>query len=533
MNFIIYIKNKIYEKKFNLFSILIIIFTLFLGIKHSQFINDGYHWGFIFANSLDFNTGKTPYSEIFLEYGILQVIINSIIFEVFGKKLIYIQIFILFSYSLGVYIVGSTIYQLTKSNFYKFLSIFIILSLYPWPVQPWPNFLVFLFSSLFIYFYLKNNLLSYAYSGFFLSLSYLSYTTLSNIYIGVFFLFIINCKIIRLLCFKEKFFEKSDITWVIFFVIIISYILYIILFVDLNIWILYQKIPFVISESLDNSKYLIIKNYIYYVFIHPFESFLFEPQFLLHSIFLITNIIYIPFYIFTKDLNKNKNFLTILVFIFCINIFSLSTNYDYTATSAVFGIITLFYLIDKIYLPETRLIVIFYLIFISFFSILNVKMGYSKFSEGRYLKFKDIPYKFNKRVSQISLFDQNIWDEKYQDFLESLNTKINTLKSKCPNIYGVNYTDDSNIYNLLYNFSFQKIPFKLKDKTYNFHEIFDSKLEFKINEQIQKGNIFIISEKNIDKNIKYNEKYKNVNYLFDNKKTIKKIYKVSYPKKCN
>ena len=63
---------------------LIIILSIIGGIWNAQYINDGYHWGFIFSNSIEFLNGKKPFEEIFIEYGFLHILINSFIISIFG-----------------------------------------------------------------------------------------------------------------------------------------------------------------------------------------------------------------------------------------------------------------------------------------------------------------------------------------------------------------------------------------------------------------------------------------------------------------
>ena len=62
--------------KKNIYLLIFPIISFIGGLWQNQYIYDGYHWGFIFSNALDLIEGKIPYKEIFLEYGILQTILN-------------------------------------------------------------------------------------------------------------------------------------------------------------------------------------------------------------------------------------------------------------------------------------------------------------------------------------------------------------------------------------------------------------------------------------------------------------------------
>ena len=76
------LKNHIY------YSLLIFpIISFFGGIWQGQYINDGYHWGFIFSNAGDFLDGKLPYKEIFIQYGLFSTLIHALILTIFNKNI--------------------------------------------------------------------------------------------------------------------------------------------------------------------------------------------------------------------------------------------------------------------------------------------------------------------------------------------------------------------------------------------------------------------------------------------------------------
>ena len=188
----------------NYLLILIPIISLIGGIWQGQYTDDGYHWGFIFSNALDLIEGKTPYKEIFLEYGILSAIINSIILLIFNKNILSLMLITCIAYSLTIFLIALIIQKFTNNKNYGLLSTLVIFMIYPWPVSPWPNFTSFFFTTLFCYFYLfekKNyNLLA----GISLALAYLTFTTVYNIIILSFVLFIL----LFILIFKKNI--KSD-----------------------------------------------------------------------------------------------------------------------------------------------------------------------------------------------------------------------------------------------------------------------------------------------------------------------------------
>jgi hypothetical protein len=105
--------------KKNIYFLIIPIISVIGGLWQNQYIYDGYHWGFIFSNSLDFIDGKIPYKEIFLEYGILQTILNSIILIIFNKSVYSLLAFTCILYSLSLYLITEITYKLTSKKIYR------------------------------------------------------------------------------------------------------------------------------------------------------------------------------------------------------------------------------------------------------------------------------------------------------------------------------------------------------------------------------------------------------------------------------
>ena len=67
-------------KKYIYYFLLIFpILSLAGGLWQGQYTNDGYHWGFVFSNAIDVIDGKTPYKEIFIQYGFLSTLVHAFI----------------------------------------------------------------------------------------------------------------------------------------------------------------------------------------------------------------------------------------------------------------------------------------------------------------------------------------------------------------------------------------------------------------------------------------------------------------------
>ena len=124
----------------------LVIFLFFVyAIFISQYNYDGHHIGLIYSNSLDLINGKLPYKEIFIQYGILTTLINSLILVIFDNKIFFITLFNSVFYSFGVLFISKTVKQFTDVKLALFSTIIILFN-HPIPWLPWPNYLAFFLS---------------------------------------------------------------------------------------------------------------------------------------------------------------------------------------------------------------------------------------------------------------------------------------------------------------------------------------------------------------------------------------------------
>ena len=271
--------------------------------------------GIYFSNSLDLVYGKKPYSEIFLEYGFLQHIINFVIIKLFGQKIFIIQVFAILIYAFSLYFLNKIILLITNDKKISFYSILIIFLLYPWPTSPWPNFLAFFFINTFIYFYLKDNILNSYLAGISIFLAYISYTTLFNFIIFFYVLSVFSLFLNNLYKSKSNLKFNKNIL-IIFSILLIFFFLYLIsnnLFYE---WVNYQKIPFLVKSTFEYSFFDLFVDYAYFLFLNPIFKFVHEPQWLIYSTLFLFNLISIFFLFFKLYKKKINNFETKLLSIF-------------------------------------------------------------------------------------------------------------------------------------------------------------------------------------------------------------------------
>ena len=80
--------NLFKEKLLTVFSLFLLPFFFYLSIDTLTHVFDGGHHGSILLNGLDIINGKTPYKEIFLQYGYLNALINSIFLTIFNHDIL-------------------------------------------------------------------------------------------------------------------------------------------------------------------------------------------------------------------------------------------------------------------------------------------------------------------------------------------------------------------------------------------------------------------------------------------------------------
>ena len=296
-----------YLKKNILLSLLIIpSISLIGGIWQGQFINDGYHWGFIFSNAIELLNGKKPFEEIFIQYGLGSTLIHSLILFIFNKNIFSLIVFTSLIYALSLYLISIITYKFTNNIFYSLFSSFTIFIIFPWPTSPWPNFISFFFIVLFYRLYISDNFTKNFISGIILGLSYFSLTIVYN-FVIIFFLLLLLILFFFIRKNNSNFIKKNIYAIIGFFIVIFLFFIYLISFDLFDIWFLYQKIPFLLSDHYNISIISKIKQYFIFLYIYSFINFIYEPQFIFYTIIFTINIYYLIiniFYLIQKNLKK-------------------------------------------------------------------------------------------------------------------------------------------------------------------------------------------------------------------------------------
>ena len=526
------------KKKLILLFCIAPIISLIGGIWQGQFINDGYHWGFIFSNALELLNGKKPFEEIFIQYGLGTTLIHSFVLFLFEKNIFSIVVFTSLIYSISLYLIGNITYKLTNNFFYSLFSSVSVFLIYPWPTSPWPNFISFFFIVLFYRLYISSSSKINFISGIMLGMSYFSLTIVYNFVIILF----LTLLLILFFFFKKpylNYIKKKIYVMSGFLLVIFLFLIYLIYFNLLDTWFLYQKIPFILSDHYNISLIHKFFEYINFLYIYSFSNFIYEPQFIFYAIIFTVNVGYLIInfiYLIKKNYKKiNQNLLVLNLLVFSLNFKSQLYGMDKLATSLSLGVITLFYIINNLKKNEDKIILNFIIFFIIFFSLIfSFEMTNSHFNGNRYIHYQDLKNTDNKiRIKNISYFSFQKWNKNtWYPLIEYINYQKKVKKS-CNIEYAVNLTSQSYFF-VLFDFKkIQLIPFIIKTHKEILMEYFEPNLIYDIQKLINDDNLLILTFENNEKILDLKNYYlsKKINLNKYNGK-ISNYYYIYLPKKC-
>ena len=507
----------------SILSLSIILF--FISIYQSLFIYDDFHWGLVFANAIDFLSGKLPYKEVFIHYGFLTTFIHALVVWISNYKMISLMIFTSLIYSLAIvqfFFLLKKIFKIEMAS----IIIFFLYILHPFPTYPWHNYIVFFFfiTSLNLQF-INRNLTNFI-SGIMLALCVLASE--------VFFILLLIILIVEYSLFannRSRFFIKTigiAIVMFIFFFILISKNLF-------NDWITHTKITNVILQGanlievflffLKNFPKLSIKN----IFIEPYR------------IIGIVSILF-SFLMILKSLKIKKKLNTKEEIFLLINISSIFFYYTMLhkdnlfrfATGPAIGVISIFYYIDKIKEVNIKKKLIFLFFLTIFFSYPFEKNDNGNKNYVRQNMKEDYFSSDNFELFKYQIWDAQIWNN-------LIKFKTHLIENKCKdNYYFANLSFNGFYYIIAKDLgyeTFQKIPWYEDSKYGNsLYNTFDLNFFSVLESNLNKKNIILVAEENIENAIRYNEKiyymhnYNNVKLPYNGRGKANII--LFFPKSC-
>jgi len=533
--------NFLRKNKFLLGSFFLILIGIFHSISTYIYVYDGHHHGFILSNALDLIAGKEPYKEISIQYGILTTLLHSIIIKIFGNNILSINIFTVLIYYLGIIFLALTVNKYTN-NFYAFLTILVVIFHHPIPWLPWSNYLAFFFLTIAI-FILNNKKIKFQYiAGIFIGL-----TCLARENYFIFLLPVLLCMFLIPIFFKEKkesFFKRALIITTGFLSPILIFLIYLSFNKLFYYWSSYLVLPFIYAESIhDISIFGLIKNFIVFFLSSSFFKFITEPQYLLISLILIINTLFIFYELFVSRSSKQLNLIIISIICIFSSIVSINHELFRLYTSVVIGLVSLLTLVYRLGDSQIRNFSIIFLIFISIFSITFYPQGNNK-------AFKNLNKEDSEEVKDLPSFKFQRWEKEKILALQKINVLQKKIKENCTVEYMANFTFDAFYISISDFKNIYIVPMIRKDSfsktTTHDHlaihnhwvkTIYQSKSFYDIvsNEILKKNIVLLIDQNNyyiegkkLDLKNGYNEKE-----IILNKKSEKpNILRFYYPKNC-
>jgi len=526
------IRSNFFSKENILFAIPVLIF---LGsVYQGQYIFDEYHWGLLSYNAKALVSEKKLYEEIFIHYGILTTVLNSIILGIFNFNLLFLFGFYSFFYAFAIYLITKITLKLSNLTC-AFLIGVALFFVHPFIEAPWHNYLLFLIIIIYIY--------SKIFYKFFFAETLLAIGSLVSESFFVPSLFILFFSLIykkiywkENLDFKEIFFKI-----IIFFSIFVLFYLWLQFTNKIVFWENHQKIPAAFLEILKIDFYTLIKFFFVNLINYGIQRFWFEPQWFIFLLIFIFNVFFLIFIFFKKNnsLRKEVVYISFISIILCYNTVHSFSIFKFS-TGLIIGLIPVFIYIKNIKNYDTKIIISFILSFI-FLNCLSITYGNN--NRNYVLDYKKEEFIENK---SFVYFKNQKWDQRVWDNLIQAEQHGKYFKKKCNITYFANLSKNA-FYNLIFYDQFiidQKIPwYEFKDRYYmnNYYSImakyFDTNLFENIKNRIATKNIIIIANRENYPEMKIDNKYlqfsNNMNFvnLPYSKQTQNMI--LIYPKNCN
>lgn len=504
-----------FKNNFFYLSLLFAIIFFVYSCSTYRFIYDGHHHGLVFSNAMDLISGKKPYKEIFIQYGLITTFLHSLVLKIFGFKIFYINVFTSLIYSVTIILFFLITNRLTN-KYYAFYAVVILLFNHPIIWLPWSNYISFFFIVFSVYLLIRSKDKNSFFSGIFMSLCCLSR---QDYFIPIFLS--LFAFVFLFLYFHKKFLHKI----ILGFIFPLSiFFLYLILNGLLLDWSKTLYLPALYIEERGLSLFSLFHDYLFFIVFDSLFNFINQPQSLIISIIFFLNL-FLLYYNFTL---KKITYFYLCFLSLSLSFTSINHELFRLYTSVSLGLITSMLFIYKFKKKEITKTVLYFFMLISFFSIIFYPKG------GNDLFNKDLK---NLKKSNIEILDHVYMPAQTIVSFQKIIKIKEQIDSNCVITYGENFTFDTMLisilnYDRIYFFPYMKSDFK-NSKILSF---FDNEFVNEINVQIKNENIVLISEENNTifsfGEIKFNNNYTyskiNINSLDDKPKYLK-FY---YPKKC-
>tara|TARA_Y100000590_G_scaffold318563_1_gene360464 strand:+ start:1050 stop:2639 length:1590 start_codon:yes stop_codon:yes gene_type:complete len=518
-------KNLLLKFHYYFFAIIILI-SFFGTVWQSQFTFDPLHWGFSLQTAIDIIENKTPYKEIFIQYGILNPFFHSLILKITNGNILSLMVLTSAFYSLGMINLFFVTKKIININFalYLLITIFFI---HPIAIYPWYLYLSFFLISFGVLLFLQNKIQYFFLSGFFFGLGYLSHENYFYIFLIIFILnFILSYKIFfkptdKVIFKKLILFFFGFLLPAFFFVIFLNYKN---IFFD---WLKILNLNNVYLSSRDTNFVFIFLDSIHYLAKISIIDFLKKPYYFIFLVILITNFIYIIFYLL-KPKTKFSNLYIFNISLLCcglyLNTIHAPDNVFRYSTGFIIGLISVFFIISKTKKKFIKNIFILFIVCSSFSSLQFYKSDTNPFFPAitDYKKF------YSK---ELITFKSMRWHSKVHKHYLEIHKISKKIKKNCNQTYFVNFTQDgfgyitlSNYFNSYQFISLYKFDYKILEDLFKYFNIDLLKQTYK---KIEDENVVIYLNKNDLRRLKNINNYNVIelpyNYWLKNKILLKPV----------
>ena len=501
---------------YKLSALLILVLGATYSLRFYHYIYDGHHHGLIYSYSKDLLNGRIPYKQIWIQYGLLQPLINTFFLNIYDN-LLTIQIVTIFFYYLGIFYIYKIAQKYLGSKYSLLILIFIIFN-HPIPLNVWPNYYAFFFISSSFYYKIFETKYNQCLSGFLIGLLPL----LRSEFLLVFFLYLIL--LIFLYFFKKRFlfFQEYLLCSILPLIIFLSYLILNNLIFE---YIEHVKIFQYYIDGYQTSKLYLIYNFLKFYFFTSFLNLMNEPQYILISLILIFNFFFLKL-ILIKNLYFFKLSLFCLILtLMCIQGKQLMNPY----TSVIIGILPVSYIFIRIINKNYEKIFFYSIIIISVYSFIF-------FPRGNIEQLSKIKIEKNYIKNNINYFKYHKWPANLVNSLNLFNDKKNNILKKCKVQYFENLTFDS-FYSIASDLNRTRMfpHFSSNKKFLPMDQAFNKNFDFFINKEIKNQNIVILFNEKFDhtKIDLSNKKYSRFLINISQKKANPKYYVLYYPSKCD
>jgi hypothetical protein len=157
----------------------LVLFCCILSVAfstiESKLSTDAHHWGLMYTNAAYLHKGLIPYREIFIQYGWLTTLIQSLSLNIFGNTVASVGIITGIFYAANIYL-SYCLWQRVMNRWLSALSSILMFLVSGYIAYPWANYFSYTFFLISLLFLITHSqkAKTYLLSGFFLGLSILA-----------------------------------------------------------------------------------------------------------------------------------------------------------------------------------------------------------------------------------------------------------------------------------------------------------------------------------------------------------------------